>query len=161
MSELSCPGDSSNCHSHFHDEDSRHLATTNPTRLEENLVGDRSITPVASAFDNEASEAPEAQPAQNLIGEEKEAMFRKIIRNFTPSYAKVSLRIDEKGSADSSHTSQMVHHHDEHGSAVNCDPPDTVPRPLAQHHLDHPVRSQPRPVLALHFHFGAAVSHAS
>jgi hypothetical protein len=102
MSQSSCPGDS-NCHSHFHDEDSRYLAKTNPTYLEENLVVDRSMPPTAPALDNGAKEAPEAQNAQNTSDEGREAMFRRIIRNFTPSYAKASLRYQEKKNTDRIH----------------------------------------------------------
>jgi hypothetical protein len=90
MSDLSCPRDSNNCHSHFHDEESEYLAKDNPTHLKENLAVDRSMTPVASAFDNGAREAQEAQNAPNLSDEGKEPMFRKIIRHFTPSYAEAS-----------------------------------------------------------------------
>jgi len=86
MSESTCPGDSSNCHSHFHDEDSRYLAKKDPTDLENNLVVDRSLTSARSAINNEAKEAQEAQHTQNPSKENEGAVFRRIIRNFTPSY---------------------------------------------------------------------------
>lgn len=85
MLDLSCPGDSSNCYSHFHVEDSRYLAKTIPTHLENNLVADRSMTSAGSVIENGVQEAQEAQEAQNPSNE-KAVILQKIIRNFTPSY---------------------------------------------------------------------------
>lgn len=55
----------------------------------------------------------------------------------------------------------MVYHHDEHRSAIDSDPPNALPRPLAQHHLNGPVRPQHRPVPALHCYICATVPDAS
>ena len=86
MSESSCPSDSRNCDSHFHDEDSRYLVDTDLTSLKVDLVAENSMTHAGSVIEDGAQEAQEALNVQNPGDEKQEAVFRRIIRNFTPSY---------------------------------------------------------------------------
>jgi hypothetical protein len=78
MSDLSCPGNSSNCTSHFHVEDPSCLEKTGPKDLAGDLEAGRSTT---SATPVVSKEAPRARHSvdKNDVG------FRRIIRNFTPS----------------------------------------------------------------------------
>lgn len=90
MSESSCLDDSRNRHSHFHDEDSRYQSNTDPQDEENSLPVESSITPAGSAIGNEAQVAPAAQHGQISSDEKQDFVFRRIIRNFTPSYVKTS-----------------------------------------------------------------------
>jgi hypothetical protein len=86
MSQQFCSGDSNKCHSHFHDEDSKYLARTYPGHLESSSTADASMTAVGSVTRNEAHEVHHAQNPGNEKEEEgEETVFRRIIRNFTPS----------------------------------------------------------------------------
>lgn len=91
MSESSCPGDSRNCHSPFHDEDSRYIAGENPTSLKSDLVVEKSMDQAGSVVTDGAQETQETQNAQNPGDEKQEPIFRRVIRNFTPSYVKALL----------------------------------------------------------------------
>jgi hypothetical protein len=86
MSVSTCPGDSSNCDSHFHDEDTRYPAKKDSTNLENNPVIDSSMTSAGSEINNEVKKAQKAQDAQTRSDEKEEVGFRRIILNFTPSH---------------------------------------------------------------------------
>ena len=90
MPESSCPGDSSNCQSHFHDEDPRYLPDASSANSQDDLEAGRSvtlgsITPAGPVANKEAEEAGHAQDCNEDVD------FRRIIRNFTPSYVQASV----------------------------------------------------------------------
>jgi hypothetical protein len=80
MSNLSCPGDSNNCGSHFHDEDPIYSADITPANLESDPEAGRNLV-----VDKEAQEAPHVQHPID----KSDVGIRRIIRNFTPSYVQV------------------------------------------------------------------------
>lgn len=82
MSDLPCPGNH-NCPLHFHDEDPTYLVDPPQTRLNDDLeLGSGSIS-TGSVIKKEAAQKP--QNAQHPI-DKRDVGFRRIIRNFTPSY---------------------------------------------------------------------------
>jgi len=79
MSGTSCPGDSTTCEHHFHDEDTRYLTNEDQhTDLEAAMSG-------ASTGPSITKKEQEAQPSQPTIDKHNFG-FRRIIRNFTPSW---------------------------------------------------------------------------
>lgn len=89
MSDSSCPGDSSNCQYHFHVEDPRYLSEHGGAHLEEDSEQGKSSTSNTPGV----SQTPqEAQHAQQPI-DKNDVGFRRIIRNFTPSYAVAPLSL--------------------------------------------------------------------
>jgi hypothetical protein len=79
MSGTSCPGDSTTCEHHFHDEDTSYLTNEDQhTDLEAAMSG-------ASTGPSITKKEQEAQPSQPAI-DKHNVGFRRIIRNFTPSY---------------------------------------------------------------------------
>lgn len=89
MSDLPCPGNH-NCPLHFHDEDPSYLADPPQARPNDDLeLGSGSIS-TGSVIKKEATQKP--QNAQ-LPVDKRDVGFRRIIRNFTPSYVQ-ALEID-------------------------------------------------------------------
>ena len=87
MSESACHGDSSNCQSHFHDEDPKYLADASPTHLENDPELGRDIASVGPG-DNKESRESQNTPR---LSDKRDVGFRRIIRNFTPSYVQALL----------------------------------------------------------------------
>jgi hypothetical protein len=83
MADLSCPGDSANCHSHFHDEDPRYLAEGDETQVEHNRSKSTAST-TPHDHRNEETSMRASDIAQLSCNEG--FGIRGIIRNFTPSY---------------------------------------------------------------------------
>jgi len=82
MSDLSCPGTSSTCQHHFHVEDPEDPGNDGQTHF--NAVSEENKTS-ALADPGINKEAQEALPVGRSYDKENH-WFRRIIRNFTPSY---------------------------------------------------------------------------
>jgi hypothetical protein len=81
MSASSCPGDSSHCQQHFHDEDPKYLHNTSHGSLADPEAARTST----SAILESNKEEREATPLQQATFDKRDVGFRRIIRNFTPS----------------------------------------------------------------------------
>jgi len=84
MSDLPCPGDS-NCQKHFHDEDPSYLAEEGRAKVEDDIEAARSSVSTAIGSDKPSQTGQPAQQAQPS-SDKKDRGFRRIIRNFTPSW---------------------------------------------------------------------------
>ena len=87
MSDLSCPGNSSSCHNHFHVEDPRYLGEEAQAHLETDTEAGKSSTSASLGADKHSQNAQNAQHSSD----KKDIGFRRIIRNFTPSYVEATL----------------------------------------------------------------------
>ena len=83
--------------------------------------------------------------------------FRRIMRNFTPSYVPRSCPSTHKVPTNSRCVLQVVHHHHEHWCYLDHAPSITLQRTLATGHLGHLLRHESRSLCPLHRHFGSAV----
>jgi hypothetical protein len=84
MSIQSCPGDSSNCQLHFHDEDPRYLVDTVQTHRDDDPEAGLRSTVTGPVVKMEAPTTGNVPLSNNesIVG------FRRLICNFTPSYVK-------------------------------------------------------------------------
>lgn len=82
MSSLSCSGKSHDCLSHFHDEDPAFLKGIAQTNADNNVEAGAAT---ASA-DKLATEEDKVAARAETHSSKKDVGFRRIIRNFTPSY---------------------------------------------------------------------------
>jgi hypothetical protein len=86
MVDLSCPGNSS-CQTHFHVEDPRYLGEEAQTHLEDDTEAGKSSTSASLGVDKHSQSAQHAPDSSD----KKDLGFRRIIRNFTPSYVETAL----------------------------------------------------------------------
>lgn len=82
MVDQSCSRDSSNCPLHFHDEDPIYLSEAIPKHVNNDMEAALSSTMTGSVTSREAAKTQNAPPSSA----KGDTGFRRIIRNFTPSY---------------------------------------------------------------------------
>ncbi|KAL9625239.1 MAG: hypothetical protein Q9160_000641 [Pyrenula sp. 1 TL-2023] len=151
-----CNNSNGDCLDHFHVENSmlaREDDSADQSRAQDirerniSFKGPLSDSTLSHEESNDAAEKRQDAVAHRPKNDDRG--FRRIIRNFTPSYA---APMSAYTLAISNKTLQMVHHRHEHRRCLHRAAPTPLQRPLARNHLHYFLRPESRVVPPVHFH---------